>query len=140
MAYSGYLIKFGTSASGTTFPLKYIKAESYSCTPDQRLELNANRAVTGKLVRQTASHTASKIEFETVYLTNKERAAIQTLLSNAYTSAAERKLNLYYYDDATDSYKTGEFYVPDVQYKIYRVDNVKNIIYYSPVRYAFIEY
>ena len=139
MAYNGYLIKIGGS-SGTILPFKYMKAESYQCTPDQRLELKATRAVTGKLVRTTASHTASKIEFETPFLTNKERKALNDLISNAYTNTLERKLNIQYYDDATDSYKTAEVYCPDVQYHIYKVDNTKNEIIYNPVRYAFIEY
>lgn len=142
MAYAGYLIKLGGS-NGTSLPFKYIKAESYSCTPDQRMEVSANRAVTGVLVRQTVEHTATKIEFETVYMTNTERAALNTLLRTAMTntgSILERKLDLEYYDDETDTYKTGTFYMPDVQYSIYKVDNIHNIITYSPVRYAFIEY
>ena len=139
MAYNGYLIKIGGS-SGTALSFKYIKAESYKCTQNQRLELSANRAVTGKLVRNTASHTATKIEFETPYLTNKEVKELNTLLSNAYTDSLERKLNIQYYNDETDSYKAAEVYVPDVDYTIYKVDNENNIIYYQPIRYAFIEY
>ena len=139
MAYAGYLIKLGGS-SGTSLPFKYIKAESYSCTPNQRMESSANRAVTGVLVRTTVAHTATKIEFETVYLTNAERKALNDLFQNAMSNTLERKITLYYYDDETDSYKTGDFYMPDVQYEIYKVDNTKNIITYSPVRYAFIEY
>lgn len=142
MAYAGYLIKLGGS-NGTSLPFKYFKAESYSCTPNQRMEASANRAVTGVLVRSTVSHTATKIEFETPFLTNTERKALNDLLWAAMGSAAnrlERKLDLEYYDDEMDTYKTGTFYVPDVQYSIYKVDNTRNIITYSPVRYAFIEY
>ena len=142
MAYAGYLIKLGGS-NGTSLPFKYFRAESYSCTPNQRMEVSANRAVTGLLVRSTVSHTATKIEFETPFLTNTERKALNDLLWAAMGSAAnrlERKLDLEYYDDEMDTYKTGTFYVPDVQYSIYKVDNTRNIITYSPVRYAFIEY
>ena len=139
MAYNGYLIKIGGS-SGTVLPFKYIRAESYKITPNQRLELSATRAVTGKLVRNTASHTATKIEFETPYLNNKERKALNDLISGSFTNAQERKLSIQYYDDESDSYKTADVYVPDVDYRIYKVDNINNIVYYLPVRYAFIEY
>ena len=142
MAYAGYLIKLGGS-NGTSLPFKYFKAESYSCTPNQRMESEANRAVTGKLVRKTVSNTATKIEFETPYMTNADRAALNTLLTTAMGSSAnrlERKITLEYYNDETDSYTTGDFYMPDVQYQIYKVDNTRNVITYSPVRYAFIEY
>lgn len=139
MAYNGYLIKLG-GANGTILPVKYMKAESYSCTPDQRMEAQAYRDVTGELHRVTCNHTASKIEFETPYLTNAERAALNALLSAAFSNAQERKIVIQYYDDATDTYKEGTMYMPDVQYTIYKVDNTKKTILYNPVRYAFIEY
>ncbi len=140
--YSGYLIKIGGS-NGTPLPFKYIRAESYSCTPDQRMEAEANRAITGVLVRKTVAHTATKIEFETPFLTNSDRAALNTMLQTAMQNTGnkqERKLVIEYYDDETDTYKEGTMYMPDVQYTIYKVDNKNNIITYNPVRYAFIEY
>ena len=56
------------------------------------------------------------------------------------TDTLQRKTSLQYYDMATDSYKTGTFYMPDVDYSIQFIDNVKNIVYYDPIRFAFIEY
>ena len=139
MAYNGYLIKLG-GANGTILPVKYMKAESYSCTPDQRMEAQAYRDVEGGLHRVTCAHTASKIEFETPYMTNTERAALNALFAANFSSAQERKIVIQYYDDATDTYKEGTMYMPDVQYTIYKVDNTKKTILYNPVRYAFIEY
>ena len=137
MAFSGYLIKLGGS-SGNELPMKYIKAESYSITPNQRMESEAKRSVTGVLHRSTVSHTASKIEINTVPMTNSELNTMLTLIKNVWTSTAERKLTLYYYDMETDSYKTGDFYMPDIQYPISRVSG--NTIYYDSIRLAFIEY
>ena len=139
MAYSGYLIKL---KGGTTenLPLKYMGIETYSCTPDQRMESSANRATTGLLHRTTVEHTATKIEFETPVITNSDLAALESLLQSHFTDALQRKITIEYYNNATDSYKEAVCYMPDVQYKISRVDNVHNIIYYEPVRYAFIEY
>ena len=140
MAFTGELVELKTGANDVPFPLKFIKSESYKVTPDQRMEASATRSTTGVLVRQTVSHTASKIDFNTVAMTNKDVSTIQTLLSNAYTNAQERKLDLRYYNPATDSYKTGTFYVPDVDYNIIHIDAALKVIYYDSIRFAFIEY
>ena len=140
MAFNGKLLQLKTGADYVDFPLKYIKAESYKVTPDQRLEQSAGRTSSGKLVRTTLSHTASKIDFNTVPLTNADVNDINTKLSNAYTDSLERKLKVKYYDPTTDSYKYGDFYVPDVDYEILRIDLVNNIIHYNSVRFALIEY
>ena len=139
MAYAGYLLKLGGS-SGVEFPMKYIKVEGYNITPNQRMESSATRSVTGVLHRATVSHTASKVEFNTPVLTNREVDAMMTLFKNAWTSTLERKLTLYYYDMETDSYKTGTFYMPDIKFEINHIDNNFNIIYYNEIRVAFIEY
>lgn len=133
------LLKIGGS-SGTVFPLKYVKLEGYSITPNQRMETEAKRDVTGVLHRTTVSHTASKIEFNTPILTNNEVDAMMTLLRSAWTSTEERKLALQYYDMETDSYKTGDFYMPDIQFSINHIDNDNGIVYYNETRIAFIEY
>lgn len=140
MAFNGKLVELKTGGSYVNLPLKYIKAESYKVTPNQRMEASANRATTGLLHRNTVSHTSSKIELNTPPITNKEANAIHTLLSNAYTDNLQRKLDIRYYDPTSDSYKTGTVYVPDIDYNIIRIDSNLNVIYYDSVRIAFIEY
>ena len=137
MAFSGYLIKLGGS-NGTNLPLTYVKAESYSATPDQRMESEAKRDTTGVLHRTTCSHTATKIEINTVPMTNVQWKTLWDLIKAQFTDAQQRKLTLKYYDNESDSYKTGDFYMPDVQYPIMRVDG--NTIHYDSIRLAFIEY
>lgn len=137
MAYSGYLIKLGGS-SGTELPMKYVKIGSYNISPNQRMESQATRAVTGLLHRTTVQHTASKIEINTPPLTNSEVASMMTLFRNAWTNTLERKLTLYYYDMETDTYKTGDFYMPDINFAIDHIEG--NVIVYNEIRIAFIEY
>lgn len=139
MAYSSSigLIKLGGSG-GTTLPMKYIKVDGYDITPNQRMESEAKRDVTGVLHRKTVAHTASKIEFNTPILTNHDVDAMMTLFRNNWSSTAERKITLYYYDMETDSYQTGTFYMPDIKWHIDRIEG--NTIYYSETRIAFIEY
>ena len=140
MSFNGKLIELKVNNSWVEFPLKYIKAESYQVTPDQRMESSASRSASGVLKRATCSHTASKIEFNTTALTNTDVKDIQTKLSTAYIDALERKLEIRYYNPATDTYKTGTVYVPDVPYPILRIDRPNAIVYYDSIRYAFIEY
>ena len=137
MAYNGYLLKLGGSG-GTVFPMKYIKLEGYNITPNQRMESEAKRAVTGVLHRTTVAHTATKIELNTPNMTNLDVDAMMTLFRNYWTSTSERKLTLQYYDMETDSYKEGTFYMPDVKFIIDHIDG--NMVYYKETRVAFIEY
>lgn len=141
MAFSGYLIKVGQSSNSLTeIPLKYMRAETYTVTPDQRMEWSAERDTTGVLHRSTVANKPPKIEFETPLMTNSEISALNTILANAFINVSERKLYVNYYDPETNSYKGHECYMPDVHYTIRNVDTVKNVINYEQLRYAFIGY
>lgn len=140
MAFSGYLIKVGEAGSEVEIPLTYMRAETYTVTPNQRLEWSAERDTTGVLHRETVANQPPKIEFETPLMTNSDINALNTIISTAYTNSSERKLTVTYYDPETDSYKTHECYMPDVHYEIRNVDTVNNVINYEQLRYAFIGY
>lgn len=135
--FNGYLIKVGGSG-GAELPMKFIKLEGYDITPNQRMESEAKRAITGVLHRVTVDHTATKIEFSTPVLTDKDIRAIMGLFGNAWSSVAERKLDLEYYDMETGTYKEGTFYMPDIQFKIDHIDG--NVVYYKSITFKFIEY
>ncbi len=137
MAYSGYLIRLGGSG-GVILPLKYMKLESYTAEPNQRMESEAKRAITGLLHRTTVEHTATKIEFETPIMTNRDINALNNMINSSMSDRHRKDITIQYYDNETDSYKTADCYMPDVKYPIMRIEN--NIIYYNSIRYAFIEY
>ena len=134
MAYSGYLLKFGS----TTLPFDYIRAASYKATPAQRLDLDSYRDADGTLHRTVLDHTASKIEWETPYLTNAQVQAMLAIFAGAMTNTAERKVTITYYNEESDSYNTGTFYMPDTVFTIYRATDTELI--YNPIRIAVIEY
>lgn len=140
MAFSGYLINVGPSGSEVEIPLEYMRAETYTVTPNQRMEWSAERDVNGYLHRVTVQNQPPKIEFSTPLMTNSDINALNTILSTAYSDASERKLRVTYYDPESDSYKTHDCYMPDVHYSIRNVDSVKNVINYEELRYAFIGY
>ena len=140
MAFSGYLIKVGPSGSEVEIPLRFMRAETYSVTPNQRMEWSAERDVTGVLHRETVANQPPKIEFNTPLMTNSDISVLNGILNAAYSVAAERKIRVTYYDPESDSYKTHDCYMPDVQYSIRNVDAVNNVINYEELRYAFIGY
>ena len=139
MAYSSFLIKLGGSG-GTALSLEYIQYETYKVTPNQRMDIEAGRDSTGLLHRSVVSHTATKVEFETPYMDNSKVDALMTLIRGYWTSTKERKINLQYYDPETNSYKSGTFYMPDIEFNIRNIDTNKNVVNYDPIRIAFIEY
>lgn len=136
MAFDGYLLKL----SGDTLPLKYIYKESYKVTPNRRQDLDPKRDETGKLHRNTLSHTASTIEFTTKPMWNNEMAALMSFIRSRYTNTSEKKVSVKYYCPDTNSYKTGNFYVPDLEFSMNYVDSKKNMILYNSMTIEFIEY
>lgn len=140
MAFSGYLIKVSSSENGTyaEIPLKYIRAETYSVTPNQRMEWSAERDINGYLHRQVVANKPPKIEFETPLMTNAEVAALNSLIN--FEVAAERRLWVQFYDPGSNAYKKHPCYMPDIEYKIRNVDAANNVVNYEQIRYAFIGY
>lgn len=132
MAYQGYLVKVGAAA----FPMRYIRAETYKCTPAQRIDQGSDSDATGVLHRTVLPHTRSKIEFETPQLRGADVAAINRLLGIA--GNVRRDVSITYFDHESQSYKTAECYMPDVAYTIVR--QTGDDLVYAPIRYAFIEY
>lgn len=140
MAFAGYLIIVGTGDNANFVPLKYMRAETYSVTPQQRMEWSAERDVNGNLHRVTVANMPPKIEFKTPLMTNTKIKELNDILQRAYTDATQRKLPVTYYDPESDSYKTHDCYMPDVEYVIRNVDDTNNVINYEELRYAFIGY
>ena len=135
MAFNGYLIKVVNGANSYTIPLEYMKLESYKIAPNQRQDLDSYRDANGYLHRNVLSHTASKIEFETPYLYRSQMRSLIQNIRALFSDNLARTLTLEYYDEESDTYKTGTFYMPGtVEYNLYN----KNI--YAPSRFAFIEY
>ena len=140
MAFQGYLIKVGTGNSATEIPLRFMRAETYSVTPDQRMEWSAERDITGVMHRETVPNMPPKIEFTTPLMNNTDIEQLNTIIRSAFINVAERKIPIEFYDPETDSYKTWDCYMPDVQYKIRNVDAANNIVNYMETRFAFIGY
>lgn len=142
MAFSGYLMKLiSTSNVKTEIPLTFIRYETYKVTPDQMLDLDTGlRDVTGVMHRNVVGHQVTKIEFQTPSLESSQANVLIQLLMSHVRVARERDVYLEYFDPYTNGYKTGHFYIPDIDFEIRNIDAVNSIINYSQIRIAFIEY
>lgn len=142
MAFQGYLLRLiSTTNTYTEIPLEWIRYNTYKVTPDQRLDLDTGlRDLTGVMHRVVVNHTATKIEFNTTLMDDVKANALVTMLMNHVRNYLERDVYLQYWDTESQSYKTGHFYIPDIQWQIRNVDTVNNVINYGETRIAFIEY
>lgn len=122
------------------FPLKYIRYESYKVTPDQNQDLNSTVDTTGNLHRYPLDHTRSKVEFNMPVMTSDEMNTLISTISSYWNKPTERKVSMRYFDPLTNGYKTGSFYIPDIDFVMMNVDDVNGIIKYQETRIAFIEY
>ena len=136
MAFTGSLLKSGN----VEFPVQHIYKESNKLVPNRRQDLDPYRDTNGKLHRNTLSHTASTIEFQTKPMWNNEFETVMAWLRNHYSIASEKKISLTYYCPDTNSYSTGNFYVPDIEITMNYVDTVNNNILYESSTLEFIEY
>lgn len=134
MAFNGTLISLG----GSAFPMSYIAAGTYKVTPNRRQDIDPFRDANGVLHRNVVSHYATTIEMQTRLMTNTEVADMMAFIRGHYTNEAEKKVLVTFYSPDTDSYDSGEFYLPDLEFTIYKIDG--NTITYEPMTLKFIQY
>lgn len=130
--YAGYFLKFG----GTKLPNSYLT--SFNSTPNQRSELSAYRDNNNLLNRVTSPNFKTKITFKTKPLLIDEKINLQNIIAGSYTNYVERKATVTYYNDETDSYCTGDFYLPDITYTVKYCSGSR--VLYEPVEITLIEY
>jgi hypothetical protein len=128
MSFAGYFLK----SNGKKIPLKYISPKSYKTIPDRQQDLDPYRDTDGYLRRKILPHKVTTIEFSTPYMYLADKMALQALLPS------RAKLTLEFWNDETNTYQTGDFYIPDVTYNVYRVEGTD--ILYMPIAYQFIQY
>lgn len=128
MDYQGWLLKF----DDREFPMKFIAHHSYDATPNQKQDEDSYQDSTGRLRRNVLPHTRTKIEWNTPFLHLADKKEMQSYFPNRETMTVE------YWNDETNSYETGTFYVPDIKFPYYDVDD--DDIRYNPIRVAVIEY
>lgn len=124
--YQGYLMKVsGTPVNGKFF-------QTYKSTPSRQSDLNPWTDATGLTHRNVLPHKRSTITFTTPPLYLEDKIELQALFPNRTLAIFE------YWNDETNAYATGEFYIPDVEYDV--LIPYENTILYRPITFEFIEY
>jgi len=138
MSFNGYLIK--ATKTNKEFPNKYIAWESYDSTPNQREEIKAYRDEnTRNLTRVTATGHKTKIVFKTLdNLHLVEKQEIQNWFTSAESDSNQRKINLEYWNDEDNTYKTADFYRPDIKFTMKKVTSTD--ITYKQLEISLVEY
>lgn len=127
--FKGYLLR--NTAVGV-IPNSFLQANGYSCTPNQQSDKNTYVDEEGLLHRDVLPHTSTKIDFNTPYLHLADKIAFQKFFPS------RTNVELEYWNDETNDYEIGTFYVPSIEFSYYMVKD--NDILYNPIRVAFIEY
>lgn len=136
MAFNGCLLKMGADE----FPLSFVYKNTYKITPNRRQDLDPTRNANGVLERNVLEHMPSTISFMAKPMYNNELAEMMSFIRSHYSVEKEKKVVLTYYCPDIDEYKTGEFYVPDIEYPIDMVDTENKTILYREFPLEFIEY
>jgi len=137
MAFNGILLTVGNYDIDGTY---YINYKSYNATANIQ-DMDSFRNANGVLIRNALEHVPIKIEFETrENLTNADVAEFWGSIRSNFSEPKERKASVTAYIPEYDDYITQDCYIPDPQFKIKRITPDTNIIYYEPIRIAFIGY
>lgn len=124
--FQGHLLEI----NGTVLPTKFI--QTYKVTPDQQQDKDSYQDLVGELHREILPHTRSKIEFTTPYLWKDAKEELQSFFPDRSEVAVT------YWNDERLEYVSGRFYIPDIQFQVYRI--IGNDMEYFPIRIALIEY
>ena len=140
--FEGYLLAVrNTSGTYDEFPEQYIQYESWKSTPNQREEIKAYRDDnTRNLTRVTAKGKKTVISFTLRELHLAEKIAVQTFFTSRETNATERKVNIKYWNDEDNDYKTGDFYRSNMEFTIKRIDRPNKDIIYNSINVDLVEY
>lgn len=135
MAFQGYYIK--NTGNGKILSTSILKdgGEGYHATPDIISDKNAYTDGTGLTHRSPLPHTKSKIFVNTIdIISEKQKLDIQQVLNNHIL------MKLEYWNDNSHNYKTGNFYMPEIDWRHARVDKKTNKITYAGISITLIEY
>lgn len=138
MKFEGWLLKFGS----VILPNSFLLADGWESTPNQRTEISAYRDANVLLHRETSPNYKTKITITLREMNLTEMSALKEVIKQATVNEQERKISLTYWNDETLEYTEAitKVYMPDVTYKIHRVDETKKDIEYDSFTMTFIQY
>lgn len=126
MAYAGYLLKIGS----VQLPDRYVC--NYKITPDRRTDKDSYTDGNGKLVRGILPHKRNGFTFNTGIITDKDIPYLASIFDG------RDNISVTYWHPTSQSYKTGNFYVPDMELEV--LMTIGLLVYYRPIQLEMIEY
>lgn len=130
--FRGYMIKVGEKI----FPTDWILMDTYNSSPNQRTDEDSYTDGNGELQRNILPHTRTKVTFQTVpELHLEDKIAMQSFFNRDETI-------LTYWNDETNQYVSGKFYIADPNFPIKRIvdDGENSDIIYNSITLEIIEY
>ena len=123
----------GNKIDGVPTPI--MKREGFKILPKLVIVTDDKRTASGKLYIKPLAHRPTKMELTFPVMTPDQYRIIKRAFRGELTDQPEMKLTVQYYDEDTDSYKTGTFYHTDISYspviyggqRMLQVDTIKLI-------------
>lgn len=139
--YAGYLLKFGS----VTLPNSFLLADGWKSKPNQRVEIKALRDANALLHRVTSPNYKTQLTFNVRSMNLIEKMAFTEAINQAIVgieNQKQRRVVVTYWNDEINDYKTGTFYMPDIEYVIHTTNDKPGQynIYYKPFQVKLIEY
>lgn len=131
MAANGYPIM----VNGTPFPLALLAPKGYSNIPNRRQDKGSYTDGVGITNRNILPARKTTIKIKTIDdLTFGQKLIVQAFFPN------RDLVNLTYWNDEDNAYKTIQCYVPDVEYVWNKVNKKTNDVYYAAIEFEYIDY
>ena len=131
MAANGYPIM----VNGTPFPLALLAPKGYSNIPNRRQDKGSYTDGVGGTIRNILPKRKTTIKIKTIDdLSYGQKLIVQAFFPN------RDLVNLTYWNDEDNAYKTIQCYVPDVEYVWNKVIKKTNAVYYAAVEFEYIVY
>lgn len=130
MAFEGWVIRNGNTVLNNDL----LADKGYKSNPDQQTDEDSYTDASGLLHRNILSHLRSKIWLSTNELSVTEKKHIQTVLPSRSV------VTLTYWNDEREKYLSADFYVPDIDWVIQKIDKKTFARTYDPISVTLIEY
>lgn len=124
--FNGYYMKIGNCR----FQNPAISREGFKVLPKLVMVTDEQRVASGKLILKELPHKPVKLDVTFPVMTPEQ-------FRTYFNAIDSMTLNIEFYDDSTDSYRTGVFYHTDIQYlpviyggqRMIKLENIKFIEY-----------
>ena len=139
--YAGYLLKFGS----VVLPNSFLLADGWKSKPNQRVDIEAYRDANVLLHRETSANYKTQLTFNVRSMNLIEKMAFNEAINQAIVGVEnnrQRRVKVTYWNDEINDYKTGVFYIPDIEYTIHTTNDKPGHynVYYKPFQVKLIEY